>query len=418
MKKNLKVTRIFASSLLLAFTFLMSCSKDDGPAPIPEQESLILTSSNSVISDGETVLFTVKVNNSPIENATIYIEGHAITDYEHTFIEPGSYTVIAKKEGYKDSETLTITVNEVLVDVYVAGYEHVNGKKTATYWKNGVAHHLTSGTNSAEAKKIIIHNNDVYILVVEDYKTIKYWKNDQENHVYTEASGYTSARDMVITENGDVYIAGSSREAGVQTAKYWKNGLVTNLPHNNFSYATGIAVNGNDVYVSGYSMDANTHNAMRTALYWKNGVVVELSDGSVGTTATKIAISGNDVHVVGSVADGTAQQWNAKYWKNEEEINLLNGQEAKDIFIEGENIYILGSGGGFKYWRNGVLNNLPDGSFVNGITVFNNHVYTAGGIWNSETDVNTVGYWKNNDFTMLSEGTLYPEAYSIAVVAR
>src|SRR5690606_33277171 len=99
-----------------------------------------------------------------------------------------------------------------------------------------------------------------------------------------------------------------------------------------------------------------------TAVYWKNGVAFALSDGTVRTMATKIAVSGNDVHITGTVADGTAKQWLAKYWKNGEETNLRNGQEANDIFIDGTDVYITGRQGGVKYWKNGEPFEIPGGS--------------------------------------------------------
>lgn len=418
MKKYLKVTRILASTLLVGFIVLTSCSKDDGPDPVAENETLMLIASKTVISDGESVQFTVSSNSVSVDDATIYVEGVAISNYDHTFAEGGTYNVVAKKDGFTDSEAVAITVNEIAADVYVAGSEYVNGVETATYWKNGVAHHLVSSDFGAKARTIIVHDSDVYVLVEEGYRTIKYWKNDEEHLVHTQANGDAYARDMVITDNGDVYIAGGSTENNIYTAKYWKNGVITKLLHNNVSGATGIAVNGNDVYVSGYSSDANTMDDIPTALYWKNGVPVVLSDGSVRTRANKIAFSGNDVHVTGSVADGTAKEWAAKYWVNGVETNLVNGQEASHIYIDGSDVYITGRGSGLMYWKNGEPTTIAADSFIYGITVFNNTVYTAGSSWNSETDITKAGYWKNTTFTALAEGTKSPNAYSIAVVAQ
>lgn len=418
MKKSSKVTRILANTFLLAFMFLMSCSKDDGPDPVPEKETLILTPSSTVVSDGAIVQFAVAVNNVVVDDAIIYVDGVAIANDQHTFFEPGTYSVVAKKEGFADSKAVTITVNKDLVDVYVAGSEYVDGVEQATYWKNGVAHHLTSGTTSARAYKVIVRGADVYVLVEVGYRAIKYWKNDEEHLIYSQDNADVYARDMFVSDNGDVYIAGASTEKnGNLGAKYWKNGVMTKLVHNTISTATGIAVNGNDVYVSGYSLLNNTDD-MPIAVYWKNGVAFPLSDGTVRTMTSKIAVSGNDVHITGSVADGTAKQWLAKYWKNGEETNLLNGQEANDIFIDGTDVYITGRQGGVKYWKNGVPFEIPGGSFIYGITVLDDTVYTVGTTWNSETNVTKAVYWKNTTMYELSEGTQYPNANSIAVVAH
>ncbi|MEO8773500.1 MAG: hypothetical protein ABI371_04130 [Gelidibacter sp.] len=196
-----------------------------------------------------------------------------------------------------------------------------------------------------------------------------------------------------------------------------ENGVVTKLIHNNVSGATGIAVKGNDVYVSGYSMVANTFESIATALYWKNGVPVILSDGSLYSQASKILISGNDLHIVGH-EHNMKGNWNAKYWKNNVSIELPNGGEANGVFVDGTDVYITGRQGGVKYWKNGAAVDIPGGSFIYGIAVFNNTVYTAGSTYDSDTNVSKAGYWNNKTFITLSEGTQYPNAYSIAVIAQ
>lgn len=417
MKKHLKVTRLFASTVLLAFIFLMSCSKDDSPDPIAEMDTLLITASSTSIEEGEAVQFAVTVNNVTVSDAVIYVEGATIANYEHVFVQAGTYRVMAKKEGYQDSAEVTITVIEEQIDIYVAGYETINGKQVATYWKNGVPQPLSDGTSNSESTALVVHNSDVYVLVEDGY-ALKYWKNDQENIIYNQLGTYGNARDMMVTENGDVYIAGSRPVGGAAVATYWKNGVATSLIHDNYSYATGIAISGNDVYVSGFSTETNTGSSKPIALYWKNGVPVTLTDGSLYGYATKLAVVGNDVHVVGYEHDEVGN-WSARYWKNGDVIPLPNGVDASDIFMVGDDAYVVGRAGQtVKYWKNGVHVEVGPGHFVYGITVFNNNVYTAGSFGTEDINNQRAVYWKNSTMTILSDDTASASAHAIVVVGR
>lgn len=419
MKSQLRLPMLMASSLLLCFMFLSSCSKDDGPAKKEEEaKPLVLTLSNASITEGEEVQFAVTVSNEAITNATIYINGTAIDNYEHTFAEIGTFKAIAKKEGYLDSQEVNIEVNEELVDIYVAGYEFLNGSEIATYWKNGEPHHLTDGTYNSDAYAIAVQDSDVYVLVHDGY-AIKYWKNDQEITVYENIGGSSSLGDMVVTENGDVYIAGDVREGGKDVSRYWKNGVFTDLTyHDNETYARGIAVTSdNDLYVAGFTRAGRGIDDVSTAMYWKNGVPVPLSDGNVPTYAWKIAVSGEDVHVVGEEQDGG--NWSPKYWKNGIEIPLPNGIDAKDIAIVGDDVYIVGRGSGkIRYWKNGIHEEVGKASFAHGISVHNNAVYTAGSIHNEANGTWVAAYWKNTTMFSLTDETHDSNARSITVVKR
>ena len=77
----------------------------------------------------------------------------------------------------------------------------------------------------------------------------------------------------------DVYVAGYIMTGSGTTAAYWKNGVLTTLGDSlSFSQASGIAVQGNNVYVAGTYGLANEY-----AVYWKNGVATTLSPGSYST---------------------------------------------------------------------------------------------------------------------------------------
>src|SRR5690606_32058552 len=183
-------------------------------------------------------------------------------------------------------------------------------KQADNYCENGVPYTASGRTSNSASTDLGVHYYDVYVLVADgdDHKS---WKNDQEHIIYNQLGTYGNARDMMVTENGDVYIAGSRPVGGAAVATYWKNGVATSLIHDNYSYATGIAISGNDVYVSGFSTETNTGSSKPIALYWKNGVPVTLTDGSLYGYATKLAVVGNDVHVVGYEHDEVGN-WSAR----------------------------------------------------------------------------------------------------------
>lgn len=418
MKNRLRLPMLAASSLLLGILFLTSCSKDDGPSKKEEEaRPLVLTLSQTDIQERETVQFTVTSEGTAVDHATIYIDGTAIGNYEHIFAEIGTFKAIAKKEGYLDSTELIIEVSEELVDVYVAGHEFINGSDIATCWKNGERHHLTDGTYNASAYAIAVQDSDVYILVHDGY-AIKYWKNDEEITVYEKIGGSASIGDMAVTENGDVYIAGDVWEGGKDVARYWKNDVFTDLAYNNNeTYARGIAVSNDDVYVAGFTRSGSGVDDAAIALYWKNGVPVQLSDGNVPTYAWKIAVSGEDVHVVGESRDGG--NWSPKYWRNGIEIPLSGGSRATDITIVDEEVYIAISGSWkMRYWQNGTQIEVGDAASAEGIAVYNGSVYTVGEIRNEANDTFAVAYWQNTSMFSLTDETYNSTARAITVVKR
>src|SRR5690606_40993789 len=74
------------------------------------------------------------------------------------FSEKGSYSIVAKKEGFQESEPLNLTV--YLVETYVVGYEGNGSNEVAKLWKNGVAQNLTDGSNNAVAKSVYVSGKD------------------------------------------------------------------------------------------------------------------------------------------------------------------------------------------------------------------------------------------------------------------
>lgn len=157
-----------------------------------------------------------------------------------------------------------------------------------------------------------------------------------------------------------------------------------------------------DIYLSG------AYN--ETAVYWENGVMQELTlpEGAGESYAKSIFINGEDIHIVGNY--NADLLYHAIYWKNDEEPLLLtcdNVALARGLYVIGTDVYIVGECYDSDsdtytplYWENGVANPLAvPGDAVN--------TYTSA-LFVVENDVHVVGeysdgvytkavYWLNDD---------------------
>lgn len=310
--------------------------------------------------------------------------------------------------------------------VHIAGIGRTSGGvQIAKYWKNGKSTNLSDGKKNAYALALILNENDVYIAGYEETNTgtiAKYWKNGVATNL-TDDLKYNYANAIVVN-GSDVYVAGyeqTGKNSGgiffVEScvAKYWKNGVPTNLSDGkNKNYANSITVSGNDVYIAGYEWNAGK----MIAKYWKNGIATNLSDDSKNHIAKAIVVNGNDIYVVGgevqTSVNGVLFNGVAKYWKNGVPINLTDGSfnaEAHAMAINGGDVYIAGqeqNANGVnvcKYWKNGTSVSLTNGSSnenTTSITINGNDVYVTGNVY--EGSLPKGRYWKNGIETKISDG--------------
>ncbi len=98
-------------------TFGVSCSSSDDSNPGKDDDNpggvktLALSADKSSVKEGESVTFTVKVGDKAEAGAELYIGTDKISN-PHTFDAAGEYKVVAKKEGFKDSNVVTVKVTK------------------------------------------------------------------------------------------------------------------------------------------------------------------------------------------------------------------------------------------------------------------------------------------------------------------
>ena len=271
-------------------------------------------------------------------------------------------------------------------DVYVAGFErNIDGtNQIAKYWKNGVEVLLADGTYDTSASAIVVEGNDVY---VSGYKKINsnnpsinkaiYWKNGVEYLLEDDGNSTTSI--SMVKKGEDIFIAGTAIQFTpnlVLKSRYWKNGILVNLEgdETNFSQAFGLDINDNgDVLVCGLTGDY--------AKYWTNGVGTDL-ESDYRAKAITISASGNDIHIAGIETKPNSTIGIAKYWKNGVGTYLTNGENfagITELKVFDNDVYVTGyettRSTGYeiaKYWKNGVEKKLTDGTSncrINGIFI-------------------------------------------------
>jgi len=204
-----------------------------------------------------------------------------------------------------------------------------------------------------------------------DYATIKYGPNGDTLwvRIYNGPGPYSTdkARDLVVGDNGNVYVTGYGDGAGTDydyvTIKYAPNGDSLWLrrysePGYSSDYALALAVDDNEnVYVTGYSWNG-TSNDYTTIKYAPSGDMLWLrryngpGDGSDGAAALAVDNSGN-VYVTGNSYDSAngSDYATIKYSPNGETLAVVrysgpgsNYDRAIALAVDDSgNVYVTGN---------------------------------------------------------------------------
>ncbi|MBB4119839.1 hypothetical protein GGR32_002150 [Mesonia hippocampi] len=422
MKTQFTRYRRYAGMLLCSALLLFSCTKEDGSDQEPdptEKSGLMLTASATEISMGDEVTFEVTLEGEATD-ADIYVDNEKISGTSYAFDETGSYQVMAKKEGYIDSDPVQIKVKMSKMDVYIAGTGGKDYKEEhfARYWKNGVpvilkGSDLDKPDKTETAMSIIVDQGDVYAAGYshsESYGDAVYWKNGTMVQLEKSPGSGSTYTKEIAAYNGDIYIAGNEyNPASISVAVYWKNGTIVQLTDGTKSaFARSIVVDDGNVYVGGHEV----FGANEIARYWKNGTPVDLTDGTTDAGINSIFVSNGDVYAVGyrDNEDGKAI---AMYWKNGVKSTLSSATThayAEDIFVENGNVYIIGRvlNASFKweatFWKNGtpvVLSEGDNDEYPTSIAIHNGDVHIVG--YQTTGSGSIAKYWKNGALVPLEE---------------
>lgn len=409
MKTLLNSNNTYALLLLCSMLLFFSCEKKEGLSPVNPME-LVLTASATDIDKGDEVTFKVTVDGEAVD-AEIYINNSKISGITHAFEAGGTFQVIAKKEGYKDSKN--IAIKAYTVDVYISGVGNIGRKRIAKYWKNGTPIELSDDGLGSVANGIVVSEGDVYVVgnSTQRFGTAAvYWKNG--TRVSMTKSGEISHGRAIAVENGNVYIAGSKEELRKDKPTYWKNGSPVKLA--DAGTAIGIAVDDGVVRVVGSGYEHPNYFAN----YWKDGTRISLTKGNENMQAHAVTVDKGDVYVAGiAFADFSYRVTRSKavYWKNGTPVTLGENVTTSDIVLDNGDVYVAGTDYTInvaQYWKNGKLVVLTDkqhNADAISIAVNNGDVYVAG------NERSVAKYWKNGTSVTLEDSD-YTRATSIFVV--
>lgn len=227
---------------------------------------------------------------------------------------------------------------------YIAAFatDPVTAYNHARLYVDGEATQLSG--RFSEAYAVAVSGNDVYVAGCEcedeEYDMLKNRPVLWHNGVPSYLADYGYANDMVVA-GADIYVAGFVTHDWNNDATLWKNGRAQKLSDSGISAATGIAVHGEDVYVSGSDVDPETFTTY--AVVWKNGIPERYEEHAV---VTDICVSPEgDLFASGYVVDYASRTASAAMWKNRQRIDLDSGgleANAMSIRISGGLVYVAG----------------------------------------------------------------------------
>lgn len=306
--------------LIATIVFFLSCKKEKSPA------------------------------STPIEPKAVYVTGF-------TRNSAGNDETIVWKNGIKQvlqiNNSLSNSIYIAGKDVYVAGQvkNTATNKWMAVLWKNGTLSNLTDGTAPfAAANAVFISGADIYVAGTIQQPSFTnnavYWKNGALVTLSTGtiAADVSNVNGMSVS-GADVYVAGTIlKNTGGYAVAIWKNGVIFQVSSGSSDFlCTGLFVSGTDVYVTANEDDGTNPGKPRL---WKNGTPVTLSyPAANGAVANCVFVNGNDVYVGGYVVNASTGEWNARYWKNGSLVSLPDGPKSsvvKSMYVDGNDVYAAG----------------------------------------------------------------------------
>lgn len=450
----MKKFSIWAVSALSVCLFALSCGKDDGPdtpdTPNTGDETPTITNFtplsgtvgalvtiNGTNFDATKSNNTVKFGDVAASVTTASATKLVAEVPEGAATAKISVTVGGKTATSSDSFTvtedvlLTIALNEEAVTLYpypkytamlevttdigenIVAWSSsdetvatVDADGTVTALKIGEAT-ITANAGEAEATcTVSVVDGPVTKLELDKEGMELYTGDTGELSIFTlEADVEETSTPVWSSDNTDV---ATVDQEGKVTAIAEGQAVITVIVDN--ASATSTIVVSPNIYISGN--DVNINN-ISVAKVWKNGEVhYELTDGINPTFAKDIYVDGEDIYVVGDEYDGNISV--AKVWKNGV-ATILSGDDsrANSIFVDNGIVYVAGTTGDGTIpvvWKDGVVEVLS--------VTENQFVYTSS-IFVSEGEIYIAGYEYINGAPRATlwidgEANYLSEIYSIA----
>lgn len=312
------------------------------------------------------------------------------------------------KNGVETILAPNASANAVAVsgtDVYVGGMTNAqNGPLNSAYsnaaiWKNAVLTTLSS--NNSQVDGLALANGNVYAVGT----------SANSGSAPALATVWTNGQSTLLTDGNDPNFAVPLGTSG-----------------------TAIAVSGSDVYVAGYATQCGIQSPGNNycggvAVYWKNGSPVNLgtiSPQSFGSFATGIAVSGSAVSISGVTGANPLQ---GVVWQNGTQVPLNlpvgTGSLTSAVALSGASVYVAGSNDGSiaGYWANGSFTTIgiqtsTQFPVTTEIALNGSDVYVAGSLVSSQGPESSAIYWKNGTGVPLPSQSTSARALAIAVVPQ
>lgn len=333
---------------------------------------------------------TITIQVAVVKNYTVYAAGYAPGQLALLWMTDSSYITLQPGAGGGSSNATSIVMSGS--DLYVGGTSLNNeGWNIATWWKNGVVGEVSDPSNdyNNNITAIGVSGTSIYLAGYDTWSLSNpSWAPGYINHPMWNAwyyciSGNTVTRNLaepdtidissivygMAVSGTDVYLAGGFQpENGTRIATYWKNnqyGAVALASGGDWSEAEAIAVQGADVYITGYDQCPN-YGCIPTVKLWKNNeqTVVNLTSGTVNAFSSCLAVNDTAQYAGGyqQTASGVKQ---AMFWRVEGQtvtaIPLSDGitdatilaiaVSGNDVFLAG---YQIDASTGYQvatYWR-------------------------------------------------------------------
>lgn len=261
-----------------------------------------------------------------------------------------------------------------------------NFSQLASIWVDGVPTTL-SNTGTSVADAVAFYNNDLYIAGTESLangnQILKLWKNNTSQNL-TNGNHHVEATDIAVNKE-NVYISGNEFSGSLNSsiATVWKNGQTIHLT-DQISEANAIYIHNNDIYVTGYKVIDDKI----TAVVWKNGIetVLYSEDNDLESIATDIYVDNENVYITGCLRNSVKSA--AVLWKNKVITTLSdadNYSETRALFVYNSDVYVIGCDINThdydfvgKIWKNGTLVKEINNANPECITIKNHKIYIAG----------------------------------------